>query len=327
MPHKGLRYYVRTIWLKTNAHAYFFLQKKGFLKAYQTRQKSHFVGLYDTCFSENKISLNPLFSTSYVAYTMFDTKAEMDIHTTFNDKDIVMCRSDTKLHYNPLMSAHYALVCYNDYLKSQNPQAIKAFWTQTNNLEKEFLATDYKHYYEWGGQVFYSGIAQSILASLFMRAYTLTKEQKWADIAYNTLKQIFVPTEKGGNLIYDTEGYVWIEEYPRLGKLSMVINGYLYALIAVYEYLILCKNDPELSTYCAQMTEALFKNLHHYKFGKYTRYSRFEKAFENIDYEGRNYFLFKHLFELTQNKAFEILMRDSYQQTDWNSFYRFYYKN
>jgi D-glucuronyl C5-epimerase C-terminus len=327
MPHKGSRYYIRTVWLKANANAFFLLQKTGLLRSYQARQKSYFEGLYNTYCSEKKVKINPSFSTSYVAYSMFDSKAEMDLHTTFNDRNIVMCRSDSALHYNPLMSAHYALVCYNDYLKSQNPKVISAFWTQVNHLEKEILGTEYKYYYEWQGHTFYSGITQSILASLFMRAFVLTKDEKWSHLAYNTLKQIFVPIEAGGNLMFDTEGYVWIEEYPRLGKLVMVLNGYLYGIICVYEYLALCKNDPELNIYCLQMTEALFKNLHHYKFGKYTRYSRFEKTFENIDYEGRNYFLFKHLYELTENKAFEILMNDSYRQIDWKSFYRFYYKN
>jgi hypothetical protein len=81
--------------------------------------------------------------------------------------------------------------------------------------------------------------------------------------------------------------------------------------------------DEALEKYCDDMTEALFKTLHFYKFGRFTRYSRFEKTFENIDYEGRNYILFKHLFELTQNKAFEKLMNNAYNQVNWKAFYRF----
>ena len=208
-------------------------------------------------------------------------------------------------------------------MKNKNQDAEKCFWVQVNHLSNKAKENDFRFYYDWKGHHFYSGITQSVVASVFMRAYHFTKDITWKQLAFSTFNQMFVPITEGGNFMRDTEGYVWIEEYPNCGRMSMVLNGFIYSLIGVYEYLILCEKDEALEKHCRDMTEALFKTLHFYQFGKFTRYSRFEKTFENIDYEGRNYFLFKHLFELTQNGAFKILMETTKKQVNWGAFYRF----
>jgi D-glucuronyl C5-epimerase C-terminus len=323
MPNKDLRYYIRTVWLKTNANVYFFSEKLGLLKSYQERQKSYFHSLYDGHFSDDKIALNDSFSALFVAYDFVKDKKELEPFFTFDDSGIAMCRSDVKPYYNPLLTAHYALVCFNDYHKNKNVVVLFDFWKQANHLREKAEKTSHRFYYDWRGQHFYSGLTQSVIASVFMRAFMLSKEKIWQTLACATLSQMFVPIKKGGNLTHDTEGYIWIEEYPKVEGLSMVLNGFLYSLIGVYEYLALCERDTLLEKYAHQMTEALLRNLHFYKFGRYTRYSRFNKTFENIDYEGRNYFLFKHLFELTQNKAFETLMLTTEKAVNWQAFYRF----
>ena len=327
MPKKDLRYYANTIWLKTNAFSHFYLQKIGLLKGYQNKQKAYFHNLYDSHFTKNKISLNTSFSTNYVAYSMFDNKSEIEPHLAFDDRQIAMCRSDEKpAYYNPLLCAHFTLVCYNDFIKNEDVETLAVFWKQANHLKEKALQGNYRFYYDWRGHYFYSGITQSVVASVFMRAYLLSKEANWKELALSTLNQMFVPVDEGGNFTRDTEGWVWVEEYPRFGSKSLVLNGFKYCLIGVYEYLVLCERDAALEKHCFAMTEALFKTLHFYKFGRFTRYGRFEMTYENIDYEGRNYFLFKHLFELTHNKAFEILTTRTYEQVNWGAFYRFYEK-
>ena len=327
MPSKDVRYYKNTIWLKANASAYFLLEKMGFLTAYKTRQKIYFHNLYETHFIDKKTYLNHSFSTIYTAYDMFENRSEIEPHLTFDKRKIAMCRSDVNpKYYNPLLCAHFALVCYNDFIKTKQPEALDFFWMQVYYLEKTALENQHRFYYDWQGHHFYSGITQSVIASVFTRAFLLTKEGKWKDLARDTLSQMFVPVGEGGNFTHDTEGYVWIEEYPKMGRLGMVLNGFIYSLIGVYEYLILCDGDDKLETYCQKMTESLFKTLYFYKFGRFTRYGRFEKTFENIDYQGRNYYLFKHLFELTNNEAFETLMHKANADVNWDDFYRFYSK-
>jgi D-glucuronyl C5-epimerase C-terminus len=333
MPRKDLRYYARTIALKTNAEIYFHLQQMGLLNAYQTKQKKKFEQLYNAHLANKKISINTSFSSIYTAYSFFEKKEEIQDHLLFDSRNVVMCRSDVKPYYNPLLAAHYALVCYNDYVKNGSEKALSDFYIQLDYLGNQAVANAYRFYYDWEGQHFYSGITQSVVASVFMRAYHLEKTEQytqkdiWKGMAYQTLSQMFIPLEEGGTLIYDTEGDIWIEEYPRLGRLSMVLNGFIYSLIGVYEYLALCGNDETLDNYAQQMTKSLFKSLHFYKFDRFTRYSRFEKTFENIDYEGRNYYLFQHLYDITHNAAFEKLMLDTEKCVNWQAFYRFYDKS
>ena len=327
MPTKDVRYYKNTIWLKANASAYFLLEKMGLLTAYKNRQKIYFHNLYETHFIDKKNYLNHSFSTIYIGYDMFENRFEIESHLTFDDNKIAMCRSDERPeYYNPLLCAHFTLVCFNDFIKSKDSKALEIFWLQVHHLEKMALENQHCFYYDWQGHHFYSGITQSVIASVFTRAFLLTKEEKWKTLAHDTLNQIFVPVEEGGNFTLDTEGYVWIEEYPRMGHLGMVLNGFIYSLIGLHEYLILCDEDKTLEMYCQKMTESLFKTLHFYKFGRFTRYGRFEKTFENIDYQGRNYYLFKHLFELTNNEAFKILRHKANESVNWDDFFRFYDK-
>ncbi len=324
MPRKDLRYYARTIWLKSNAEIYYYLQKFGFLSRYQARQKKYFEQLYkeNTLFSKNILSDS--FSTIYVGYDFYESREGHDSFFTFDSDGVAMCRSDVKsAYYNPLLTGYYALVCYNDFVKNKNPDSEKRFWIQLNHLYNKIEENNFRFYYDWRGHHFYSGITQGIISSTFMRAYVLSKDNVWKKAAYNVLNQIFVPIEMGGNFTQDSDGNVWVEEYPKIERLSMVFNGFLYSLISTYEYLILCERDEKIEYSCRKMTESLFKTMHHFKFGKFTRYSRFSKVFENIDYEGRNYFLFKHLFELTGNQAFELLMNDTYKKINWKAFYRF----
>lgn len=78
-----------------------------------------------------------------------------------------------------------------------------------------------------------SGMAQGLAISSLLRAYEYTKEHRYLDAAVRAA--VFLETEiaDGGVKRIIPEGFIY-EEYPR-EQLSGVLNGYISALLGLYE--------------------------------------------------------------------------------------------
>lgn len=323
MPKKDLNYYLNTINLKAQAAAYYALDNLKCLEGMKKRNKSYFSNLYDKHLKDN-LCINYSFSTEYVTYRYFPTALDYTRHLLFDTEGVVLCRSDLKPHYNPLIAAHLALVCYNDFLFNKNENALQMFWTQVNHLEK--IGVNKKglllFYYDEG--TWYAGITQAIIGSTFIRAYVLTRDEKWKKLAYQTILSFFEPIENGGVFKRTPEGFEWIEEYPLSKKHPFVLNGYIFNLTSLYEYLILCENNAFFSNHLVNLTETLFKTFHHFKRKKYFKYSRFNWVFQNIEYHGLMLCQFRHLYELSLSEPFNIVAGMLDKDVDWAAFFRFY---
>lgn len=348
MPNKDIRYYINTINLKGQAIAYHWLDKLSFLDKMKLKEEAYFFNQYNTHFKEG-IKLNNSFSTEYATYRYLPTaeiyaqnllfvgndaeiqisdinrKQSLDEAQSSNyTEGIAMCRSDLKPHYNPLIPAFFGLVCYNDFLINQNDKALERFWIQVDHLAKigDLKEGLFLFYYDRG--TWYAGITQALACAVFMRAYILSKEEKWKTLARQTLLSLFEPIEKGGVFKYTPEGYEWIEEYPLSKKHPFVLNGFIFALTTLYEYLIFCENDAFFALHLAKLNETFFKTVHHFKRKKYFKYSRFHWVFQNIEYQGLMVCQFLHLYELSQNEAYSEVAQLLNKDVDWAAFSRFY---
>ena len=324
MPKKDLRYYLSTINLKMQAAAYHLLDKWGNLEQMKKRNKAYFSQLYDLNYNKSNLSINHSFSTEYITYRYFPTTQYHARHLRFDTEGVAMCRSDVKPYYNPLIAAHLALVGFNDFFINKNEQALQMFWTQVYHLEKIGVAKGdlILFYYENGA--WYAGITQALVGSTFMRAYVLTHDEKWKKLAYQTLLSFFEPIENGGVFTKTAEGFEWIEEYPTSKKHPFVLNGFIFTLISLYEYLILCENDAFFSNHLVKLTESLFKTFHHFKRKKYFKYSRFNWVFQNIEYQGMMIYQLRHLYELSLFEPFKTIADMLDEEVDWAAFFRFY---
>ena len=324
MPNKDLRYYLNTINLKMQAAAYHLFHKWGGLEQMKKKNEFYFSELYESNYNKSELSINSLFSTEYITYRYFPTAQHYARHLSFNTEGVALCRSDLKPHYNPLIPAHLALVGYNDFLIHKNEEALQMFWTQVNHLEKIGVAREglLLFYYDEGS--WYAGITQALIGSTFVRAYVLTHDEKWKKLAYQTLLSFFEPIENGGVFTKTPEGYEWIEEYPLSKKHPFVLNGFIFTLTSLYEYLILCEKDVFFSNHLTHLTESLFKTFHHFKRKKYFKYSRFNWVFQNIEYQGMMVCQFRHLSELSLFEPFKTIADMLDKDVDWAAFFRFY---
>ncbi len=324
MPKKDLRYYLSTINLKMQAAAYHLLDKCGGLEKMKKSNEAYFLQLYYLNYDKSNLSINNSFSTEYITYRYFPTAQHHAHHLRFDTEGVAMCRADVKPYYNPLIAAHLALVCYNDFLINKNQEALQMFWTQVDHLEKIRVAKGdlILFYYENGA--WYAGITQALIGSTFMRAYVLTRDEKWKKLAHQTLLAFFEPIETGGVFTKTAEGFEWIEEYPTSKKHPFVLNGFIFTLTSLYEYLILCEKDAFFSNHLVQLTESLFKTFHQFKRKKYFKYSRFNWVFQNIEYQGMMVFQLRHLYELSLFEPFKTMADMLDKEVDWAAFFRFY---
>ena len=324
MPKKDLSYYLSTINLKAQAAKYHLLDKWGGLERMKNKNETYFSELYESNYNKSGLSINPLFSTECITYRYFPTAQHYARHLRFDTEGVALCRSDLKPHYNPLIPAHLALVCYNDFLINKNEQALQMFWTQVNHLENIGVNRDglLLFYYDEG--TWYAGITQALIGSTFIRAYVLTHDEKWKKLAYQTILSFFEPIENGGVFKITPEGFEWIEEYPLSKNHPFVLNGFIFNLTSLHEYLILCEKDAFFSSHLIQLTETLFKTFHHFKRKKYFKYSRYNWVFQNIEYQGMMVCQFRHLYELSLFQPYKTIADMLDKDVDWATFFRFY---
>ncbi|GII43763.1 hypothetical protein Psi02_01870 [Planotetraspora silvatica] len=80
----------------------------------------------------------------------------------------------------------------------------------------------------------YSGMAQGIGASFLAKMTVATGDKRYGAAALRALRPMRTPVEKGGVLRRFEGRYDWFEEYPTPTP-SHVLNGYMFALIGVYD--------------------------------------------------------------------------------------------
>ncbi len=334
MPHKDARYYISTIYLKINAQLYDWANRTELLNGYKKRTKLFYYKSYDKHFLGQKITINHSFSKQYTTYNFFLKALDLQQQLRFNGEGVALCHLDAKeMHENPLLPAYFGLVCYNDFLINQNEDSLEKFWVQIKYLgtvgihQNDALLFMYEGFFplfDIYQTTWYSGITQSLIVSMFIRAFDLTQNPDYKKKARQTIEAMFIPFEEDGVFCQTPEGFDWIEEYPSVSRRSMVLNGFIFSIIALYEYLIICDDDKKLRKRLERLVESCFKTLHHYIRGSFVRYSRFNKSLQNINYQGLIVFQFLHLFEVSGNNAFRDIALRLNKNMNWAAYFRFH---
>jgi hypothetical protein len=88
----------------------------------------------------------------------------------------------------------------------------------------------------------YSGMAQGLALSFFVRLYEVTGDDAYRVLADRTWASVRNLGRKSDPWVsrIDSGRYLWIEEYPQ--ELDRTFNGHVFALIGVYDYYKLTKD-------------------------------------------------------------------------------------
>lgn len=105
----------------------------------------------------------------------------------------------------------------------------------------------------------YSAMAQGGALSLFARLWAVTGEPEWREAAERTLTSLSLGPEAGLPWVsfVDPSGHLWLEEYPRdpRERSERVLNGSIFALYGLYDYLRLVPESAEASAGRARAAE------------------------------------------------------------------------
>jgi hypothetical protein len=153
-------------------------------------------------------------------------------------------RGEGTHYYSPLKIAHYVLGTYNDYLASGDESLLPSLFHHVNYL------VQYSEQFEGDENVLVwrtptsvarygvgvnhtSAIVQGLVISALLRAYLLTDERQYLDVAQKALPILEIPVERGGVRAESHWGVAY-EEYPSF-PYSHVVNGFIFCLIGLYE--------------------------------------------------------------------------------------------
>ncbi len=194
-----------------------------------------------------------------------------------NDGVPVLYRTDldgvTRPYYHPVSNAFITLQLIDSYAVSRN---IAYLDTAELIAEKMVSETDeidgvilfpYKFGYKAYGRSettlqapWYSGMAQGLWLSVFVRLYNFTDDVSYLNIA-DRIFESFDKDPGDGPWVstLDEQGYYWIEEYP-LEPLDHTLNGFLFAItLGLYDYYVV---DPDAEK--KKVLQAAITTVHHY---------------------------------------------------------------
>lgn len=198
----------------------------------------------------------------------------------FDEKGIPLRHySEFGIQYQPVGIAHYALGNWDLYLSTKQAQYREKFlrmadWFCENLVLKgDFGVWEYRFDYPrfllkapWP-----SAMSQGEGISVLVRAYQLTKDERYLECAQVALGSFKASLEEGGVRYHDEDGFIWYEEYPSLVKPPHVLNGFIFALFGLYDFSKITESE-EAQALFNEGIRTLKANLGKWDLGFWSRY-------------------------------------------------------
>ncbi|HEC92573.1 MAG TPA: hypothetical protein ENI51_06255, partial [Candidatus Atribacteria bacterium] len=153
--------------------------------------------------------------------------------------------------YYPVNIALYALGNFEMFLDTKKESYRKKFlkqldWLTSNiTVKEDFGVWEHRFvlpYYKFDRIPWVHGMAQGVAISALVRGYQLTGNKEYLKIAEKAYGAFERNIEDGGIKYVDEKGNVWFEEYA-IFPLPHILNGFIYALLGVYDLYSTTKNS------------------------------------------------------------------------------------
>lgn len=168
----------------------------------------------------------------------------------------------------------------------------------------------------------HSGIIQAKASSYFLRVYKETGVDKYLNWAYASLLPCTLDFSQGGLHISTNKIKSWVEEYKTTSP-SMVLNGYIFVLIAYSEYLSI-ENDLDIEKHFKDGLETMLAWFPYFQQENNLLYSLYNWEISNIHYMGVSLYQFEHLYMCTHLKEVEEIVGHLVKCTDVKLFNRLF---
>lgn len=151
---------------------------------------------------------------------------------------------------------------------------------------------------------YYSGITQGKAISMLTRAYGITNYEQYLLQAEYALNTLIKEVKDGGVLRYLEHNQRWVEEYPSPNSPSMVLNGHLFTIIGLADYLSL-KSNPYFKELYTDILNTTLTYLDYYFQDGVLLYCMYSWTPCNVHYLGLMVPLFEHVYTITGEQIFQ----------------------
>ncbi len=216
--------------------------------------------------------------------------------------------------YNYTYIAYWALANLQQYLKNKDEHFKQVFlkqaeWLRFNCLEigKSFIVWpvkfDWNLYGQWLRSPWVSCMDQGLVMSVLVRAYQLTTDKTYLDLAVKAVNFYDVSVEDNGFMAQFKPGHTYYEMFP-VWPFSKIMDGFAFALMGLYD-VYLTSGDNKSKELFDKGTETLAQNLSFWNFnGYWSRFGRFYLSppwYHKINYCWLNIF-----YAITKDERFKI---------------------
>ncbi len=285
------------------------------------------LGDYYFVFNENRVSAGK----DQALINKFD-KDGIPINKTYidvKDKDFV---------YFPISIGQMGLAVFNTYLQTQKEEDKQRFlkfaeWFYNNADVSETLGarwlTDVKLPAYRTPENWQSAFSQSRGISILLRAFQISGEEKYAEMAEQALISFTKPVSEGGVTSF-TQWGPFYEEYTSAVP-TLVLNGKIFALCGLYDFVrVFPKNELSRKLF-EEGIETLKNCLAEYDMGFWSKYNLCKAPWypavdpATISYQKLHVTQLKMLFELTGEKTFKQYMNKFDKQNHLFNAFRMYF--
>jgi len=263
--------------------------------------------------SKNNSSKTEHLSAYYVEMKKNIDRPKESVHR-LDDNGILMYKIPytKEFNYYPVSIALFALGNFEMHLETKDTNYKDSFLKQAdwlvNNVkietkgfgvwEHNFTLPYYKFKIPW-----VHGMTQGLAISVLLRAYQLTDDKKYLDVAEKSYKAFEENIENGGVRFVDEEGSAWIEEYAIIPP-PHVLNGFLFAVFGIYDFYRVTKSKDALSLFNKEIS-TLEKNIQRYDIGYWSLYNLLDKIPATKPYHELHIKQLNVLYKLTNKEIFK----------------------
>jgi len=273
------------------------------------------------------VSFDSKLGAYYQDFTPALYHIENDSIGQVDDKGIPYVIEGDRQYYSPVYIIQYGLILHDLVIKEIKPEENKVKllklidWLIENSEEFKdsivWRSEKNTHYNLEKGWI--SAMYQGQAISFFLRMSQLFDEPKHILFSEKIYKYFKFDFSEGGAKREDSNGYVWLEEYPTSPP-SYVLNGFVYAIFGVLDLYRVTGNADAKILY-ESCIDTLKNNIHKYDLWYWSRYDQLKQELVSYYYQKNVHIpLVKILFLLTNEKKFDLLEKKWNQQL--NSSYK-----
>jgi hypothetical protein len=164
---------------------------------------------------------------------------------TFDENGVPLVNYSWGVEYVPTTAFHWGLVSYSKWIETGNISNLEdatkiAEWAVQNQSEDGAWLWGFSHNYSRGvlGELdagWPSAMTQGLGMSFLIRMYSATNNTAYLNASLNALQPFQKSVEDGGVVRIFNDEWIWYELYPTPDNGSYVLNGFIYALLGLYD--------------------------------------------------------------------------------------------